>query len=137
MPRLAVVLAAGLLGLLGLLGCRGHTVSTREFLTRGNAACAAAAKRIRDLTAPLTTPTAGPEQFAGYVDDYVAEMRLALTNLRSIGYPAGQRPHLEGDYRELESQLATAERNPLGFRPAMLAPSELALRRDGLSGCQA
>jgi hypothetical protein len=133
MGRLAAVLA---MGVLGLLGCRDQTVSTKDFLAQGNAACAVAAKRISDLAVPRISRTAAPEQFAGYVDDYVAEMRLELTNLRAIGYPRGQRHQLEADYEDLDDELDAAERDPAEFRPQMLAADELALRRAGLTACQ-
>jgi hypothetical protein len=133
MQRLAIVLATGIFG---LLGCRGHTVSTDEFLTKANATCSVAAKRIRGLAAPRTSPSAAPARFTGYVDDYVAEMRLELTNLRSIGYPPGQRTRLEADYRRLDALLADASRHPLAFRPVMLRPAEGALRQAGLPACQ-
>jgi len=133
MRRLAVILGSGLLG---LFGCHGRTLSRTDFLTRGNAACTVAAKRIHDLAVPRTSPAAGPEQFAGYVDEYVAEMRLELTNLRAIGYPPGQRASLEADYRRLDAQLTTAARQPLGFRPESLGPDELVLREAGLSACR-
>jgi len=133
MRPLAAVLASALLG---LFGCRGHTVSTGDFLTRGNAACTVAAQRIRALAVPRTAPAAAPAQYAGYVDDYVAELRLELTNLRSIGYPPGRRARLEADYQRLADLLDAAERQPLAFRPATLQPAELALRQTGLAACR-
>jgi hypothetical protein len=133
MRRLAMVLAAAGLG---LFGCRGQTVPAREFLARGNSACAASARRISDLAAPRTPPTAAPEDYAGYVDDYVAELRLELANLRAIGYPPGQRLRLEAIYGQLDAALAAAERDPLGFRPQLLGQADLALRRVGLSACR-
>ncbi|HWH12608.1 MAG TPA: hypothetical protein VG165_15910 [Solirubrobacteraceae bacterium] len=133
MRRLATIVLAGGLG---LFGCRSQIVPSSEFLSRGNAACAAATRRINDLAAPRPPPRTAPERFAGYVDDYVAEIRLELINLRAIGYPAGQRARLESDYRGVETVLDAAERNPLGFRPQLLVPADLALRRDGLASCR-
>jgi hypothetical protein len=131
--RLALILTAGVLG---LVGCRGQTVSTSEFLARGNAVCADAADRIRDLADPRARQDTTPAQYAGYVDDYVAELRLELTNLRAVGYPAGRRAGLERDYQHLDAQLTAAERHPLEFDPRTLAPAELALHRAGLSACR-
>jgi hypothetical protein len=133
MPRLAVILAAGLFG---LVGCRSQPVSRSEFLARGNAVCAAATDHVHDLAAPPSSTHAAPEQYVGYVDDYVAELRLELTNLRAIGYPPDQRVRLERDYQALDTRLAAAERDPLGFRPQQLAPYVLALRHTGLSDCR-
>jgi hypothetical protein len=93
-----------------------------------------AATRIRDLAAPRFAPTVRPGQFAGYVDDYVAELRLELGNLRSIGYPPSQRRRLEDDQR-LDVMLAGAERDPLDFSPRIFDPVRLALRAVGLAAC--
>lgn len=133
MRRLALALTAGVLG---LPGCHARSVSTRDFLARGNAVCTTAARRVANLAIPRSRPGEAAEQFAGYVDDYVAEMRLELTNLRSIGYPPGERTTLDDDYRGLETGLDAAERDPQAFRPQSLEPAGLALRRIGLSACR-
>jgi hypothetical protein len=74
-------------------------------------------------------------RFAGYVDDYVAELRLELANLRAIGYPPGERITLDDAYEAVEVRLEAAERDPLAFRPDTLRPTEVALGRAGLSAC--
>jgi hypothetical protein len=124
------------LTLFGLCGCGAHTIARAAFLTRGNAVCAVAAKRIAGLATPRGSPAVAPEQFAGYVDDYVAEVRLELANLRAIGYPPGQRATLDDDYNGLEARLDAAERDPLRFRPDTLRSSQLALGQAGLSACR-
>jgi hypothetical protein len=133
MRRLAVVLAASVFG---LLGCRDPTVSRSAFLTRGNDVCAAAVRRIAGLAVPRVAPDAAPERFAGYVDDYVAELRLELINLRAVGYPPGQRARLEADYHGMDMLLAAAERDPVAFSPRIFLPAELALGGAGLSACR-
>jgi hypothetical protein len=133
MRRLAIALTAGVLG---IPGCHARSVSSSQFLVRGNGVCAIAARRIDNLAIPRTRPGEAAEQFAGYVDDYVAEMRLELTNLRAIGYPPGERTQLDDDYRELQIRLDAAERDPQAFRPQALEPPELALRQAGLSACK-
>jgi hypothetical protein len=124
-----------LLTLLGLSAC-GHTVARSAFLTRGNAVCDVAAKRIAALAIPRGSAAAAPERFAGYVDDYVAEMRLELANLRAIGYPPGERATLDDDYNGVENRLDAAERDPLTFRPDILRTSEAPLAEAGLTACR-
>jgi hypothetical protein len=119
----------------GLCGCGAHTVAGTAFMTRGNAVCAVAAKRIAALATLWGGRNAAPERFAGYVDDYVAEMRLELANLRAIGYPPGERAALDDDYEGIEVRLDAAERDPLTFRPDTLRRPWLALGRAGLPAC--
>jgi len=133
MRRLAVVIAASTIG---LAGCGVQTVTRSSFLARGDAACAAAWDHIRDLALPRAAPSAAPMRFAGYVDDYVAEMRLELIDLQAIGYPPGQRARLAGDYRHLATMLVFAERKPLDFTPRIFDSTALALRDAGLSACR-
>jgi hypothetical protein len=125
----------GLLVLVGLCGCGAHTIDRSAFVTRGNAVCADAARRIAALAAPRGWRAAAPERFAGYVDDFVAELRLELADLRAIGYPPGERATLDDDYKAVEARLDAAERDPLGFRTDTLRPGQLALSRAGLSAC--
>jgi hypothetical protein len=133
MRRLAMLLGAGAVG---LAGCGAQTVTRGTFVARGDVVCAAATRHIHDLAAPRAAPATQPMRFAGYVDDYVAEMRLELIDLRSIGYPTGQRARLTADYRHLATLLVVAERDPLDFDPRIFDSTALALREAGLSACR-
>jgi hypothetical protein len=133
MVRLAPIALATVLG---LLGCAPGSVSRADFQRRGNAVCAATAGRLGRLAAPRLASTSAPEAVAGYVDAYVAELHQELGDLRAIGYPAGERRRLNRAYRALDVALAAAERDPLSFRPASLAPAGAELRAAGLAACR-
>ncbi len=120
----------------GLLGCGPSSIPRAEFEARGNAVCAATAARVARLAAPRAVSARAPERMAGYVDAYVAELRQELSDLRVIGFPAGERRRLAGVYAELDAALVAVERDPLSFRPSAFVPVTSELRAAGLTACR-
>ncbi len=121
---------------LGLLGCGPAAVSRGEFLRRGNAICAATAARVAQLAAPRPIAGSPPAAVAGYVDAYVAEIRQELSQLRVVGYPAGERRRLSRAYDGVGAALTAVERDPLSFRTASLSAAVVHLRDAGLTACR-
>lgn len=130
------LLPAAIATVLGLFGCGPATLARGEFLSRGNAICAAAATRIAQLARPGPGAGSAPERMAGYVDAYVAELRQELANLRRIGYPAGERGRLRRAYDAVDAALTAIERDPLSFRRSTIAPAAAQLVDAGLTACR-
>jgi len=94
-------------------GCGGGdpAISKAEYVREGNAICIRGNAEIA-AKAKQPSPNADADIIRKFIEIFIPGIRDQLHQLRSLGYPKGDKAELEAIFNDAEALLARVERNP-------------------------
>src|SRR5262245_65186475 len=117
--RILIVAAAGLAAAT-LVGCGGDdgggsaapAISKTDFVAQANEICQAGAADLASALGTLDPNSSADELEQIFVETVIPNIRQQVTDIRALGFPAGDEATLDGAFDQVEQILTDYEANP-------------------------
>lgn len=112
-PVRTFVLALAVVVPVAACGVDGASSPTKsDFLTKGNAVCRRMNDRLKQLGEHV--PLDSEAKAGAYLKEKMAPVqRKAISDLRALGYPEGDRDRLDAMYRKVDDLIDRIEKDPV------------------------
>lgn len=100
----------------------GTTITKADFVEQANARCTTLSKNVAAAQANMTASPTEAEISTFMTDVLVVEFSAAISDIRELGFPAGDEDLLDGIFTDAEKVLDDISADPIGILASAESP---------------